>query len=134
MEGERDRMLSEMRGQIASLVIAASRQIINESLDEKRQRALLNEFFSGIRNGQVKFLQNTDLDGAKTAEITSALPLTDEEQQMIHQEIQNRLGSGAAITFRVAPEIMGGLVIRVGDQVVDGSVAGQLEDLRTRLR
>lgn len=134
MEGERNRMLSEMRGQIAGLVIAASRQIINESLDENSQRVLLNEFFSGIRSGQVKFLQSVALDGAKTAEITSALPLTDDEQRMIRQEIQGRLGNAIAIAFRVDPEILGGLVIRVGDQVVDGSVAGQLEDLRTRLR
>ena len=134
MEGERNRMLSEMRGQIAGLVIAASRQIINESLDENSQRVLLNEFFSGIRSGQVKFLQSVELDGAKTAEITSALPLTDDEQRMIRQEIQGRLGNAIAIAFRVDPEILGGLVIRVGDQVVDGSVAGQLEDLRTRLR
>lgn len=133
MEGERNRMLSEMRGQIAGLVIAASRQIISDGLDETRQRSLLNEFFSGIRNGQVQFLQNTDLDGAKTAEITSALPLTNEEQQMILREIQGRLDNTVSVSFRVDPEILGGLVIRVGDQVVDGSVAGQLEDLRTRL-
>lgn len=133
MEGERDRMLSEMRGQIASLVIAASRQVINESMDERRQHALVNEFFSGIRSGQVKFLQSVDLDGAKTAEITSALPLTGEEQQSIRNEIQTRLGGDPSIQFRVDPAIMGGLVIRVGDQVVDGSVAAQLEDLRTRL-
>jgi F-type H+-transporting ATPase subunit b len=133
MEGERNRMLSEMRGQIAGLVIAVSRQVINESLDEQRQRVLINEFFSGIRSGKVKFLQNADLDGAKTAEITSALPLTGDEQQAIRQEIQARLGGEAAIQFRVDPSIMGGLVIRVGDQVVDGSVSAQLEDLRTRL-
>lgn len=133
MEGERNRMLSEMRGQIATLVIAASRSVINESLDERRQRALVNEFFSGIRSGQVKFLQNAGLDGAKTAEITSALPLTGEEQLAIRDELAARLGSDATINFRVDPAIMGGLVIRVGDQIVDGSVAGQLEDLRTRL-
>jgi F0F1-type ATP synthase delta subunit len=53
--------------------------------------------------------------------------------RLIRQEIQARLGGEAAIQFRVDPSIMGGLVIRVGDQVVDGSVSAQLEDLRTRL-
>jgi F-type H+-transporting ATPase subunit b len=134
LEGERNRMLSEMRGQIASLVIAASRQVISESLDERRQHAMIDEFFSGVRSGQVKFLQTVDVNGAKTAEITSALPLSTQEQQAIRQDLQSRLGSEASVEFRVDPAIMGGLVIRIGDQVVDGSVAGQLEDLSARLR
>lgn len=134
LEGERNRMLSEMRGQIASLVIAASRQIIREGLDEQRQRSMVNEFFSGIRSGGVPFLQSADLDEADTAEITSALPLTAEEQQMIRQELTGRLKNDVAVNFRVDPDIMGGLIVRVGDQVIDGSVTGQLEDLQARLR
>ena len=133
IESERNRMLSEMRGQIATLVIAASRSVINEGLDEQRQRALVNEFFSGIRSGQVKFLPSDGIEGARTAEITSALPLMSEEKQTICDTLQTHLGSQVTINFRVEPAIMGGLVIRVGDQVVDGSVAGQLEDLRSRL-
>jgi len=39
-----------------------------------------------------------------------------------------------AVTFRVDPSILGGLVIRVGDKVVDGSVAGKLEGLRSNLK
>jgi F0F1-type ATP synthase delta subunit len=37
------------------------------------------------------------------------------------------------ITFRVDPSILGGLVIRVGDKVLDGSVVGQLETMRQSL-
>jgi F-type H+-transporting ATPase subunit b len=134
LEGERNRMLSEMRGQIASLVIAAARQIIHDSLDEQRHRALLNEFFSGVRSGQVKLLEDADLNGAKTAEVTSALPLTDSEQETVRRELLTRLGGAASVSFRVDPGILGGLVVRVGDQVVDGSVSGKLEDMRQRLR
>ena len=38
------------------------------------------------------------------------------------------------MTFRVDPAILGGLVIRVGDKVVDGSVAASLEELRQNLK
>jgi F-type H+-transporting ATPase subunit b len=38
------------------------------------------------------------------------------------------------VTFRVDPSILGGLVIRVGDKVLDSSVAGKLEGLRQSLR
>jgi F0F1-type ATP synthase delta subunit len=38
------------------------------------------------------------------------------------------------VDFRVDPSILGGLVIHVGDKILDGSVAGQLETLRQSLR
>jgi len=130
---ERDRVLSEVRGQIAALSIAATQKLIGESLDEKRQHALLNEFFSGVRSGKVTVLDGETISGG-AAEVTSALPLTDEEQQSVKTDVLSKLGSSASVTFRVDPSILGGLVVRVGDRVVDGSVAGQLQGLRQALQ
>jgi len=130
---ERDRVLSEVRGQIAALSIAATQKLIGESLDEKRQHALLNEFFSGVRSGKVTVLEGETVSGG-AAEVTSALPLTDDEQQAVKTDVLSKLGSSASVTFRVDPSILGGLVVRVGDRVVDGSVAGQLQGLRQALQ
>lgn len=130
---ERDRVLSEVRGQIAALSIAATQKLIGESLDDKRQHALLNEFFSGVRSGKVTVLEGETVSGG-AAEVTSALPLTDEEQQAVKTDVLSKLGSSASVTFRVDPSILGGLVVRVGDRVVDGSVAGQLQGLRQALQ
>lgn len=134
LEQERNRMLSEMRGQIAALAIAATQKLIKETLDEQRQRALLDEFFSGIRGGKVVVLEGEALDGGKAAEVTSALPLTPEEQEIVKRDVLARLGGSASVTFRVDPSILGGLVVRVGDRVIDGSVAGQLQNLRQFLQ
>lgn len=134
LEQERNRMLSEMRGQIAALAIAATQKLIKETLDEQRQRALLDEFFSGIRGGRVVVLEGEALDGSKAAEVTSALPLTPEEQEIVKRDVLARLGGSATVTFRVDPSILGGLIVRVGDRVIDGSVAGQLQNLRQFLQ
>ena len=48
VEAERDRMLGDLRSQVAALAIAAAQKLVGESLDEKRQHALINEFFSGV--------------------------------------------------------------------------------------
>jgi len=125
--------LGELRGEVAALAIAASQKLIGESLDEERQRALVQEFFSGVRKGRVLVLEGETLQGS-TAEVTSALPLTDEEQETVRKQLAKPLGSGATLTFRVRPAILGGLVVRVGDKVIDGSVAGKLEGLRQSLR
>lgn len=135
LEGERNRLLSELRGQIVTLAMAAAQKLVAGSLDEQRQRALVNEFFSGVRSGKVLILENSPLDGdSQAVEVTSALPLTDLEQTSICDEIQSKLGRKANISFRVDPSILGGLVVRVGDRVVDASVSGRMAELRQSLQ
>ncbi len=132
VEAERERALSEIRTHVASLAIAAAQKLVGESLDEKRQRELLAEFFSGVKKGSVVVLEEADLKG-EAAEVTSALPLTEAEQKTIKGELLGKLGGKAEIAFNVNPKILGGLVVRVGDKVVDGSVAGQIQSLRESL-
>ena len=124
---ERDRILADLRGQIGALAMAATQRLVGEELDEKRQRALINEFFSGVKGGQVVVLESIDAKG-EAVEVTSALPLTDKEKEVVRKDI-----GGQTVSFRVDPEIMGGLVVKIGDKVLDGSVAGQLETLRQSL-
>lgn len=132
-ETERDRVLGDLRGQVAALSMAAAQKLIGEALDEKRQRALIEEFFSGVKAGKVTVLEDASLSGA-SAEITSALPLTDKEQESVKKDVLSKIGSQATVSFRVDPSILGGLVVRVGDKVLDGSVSGQLESMRQNLR
>lgn len=128
---ERDRMLADVRGQVAALAMAATHKLIGDALDEKRQRALIDEFFSGVKSGEVVVLEDTGLSGA-SAEIISALPLTEEEKEIVRQDITSKTGS-QTVTFRVDPSILGGLVVKVGDKVLDASVSGQLESLQQSL-
>jgi len=134
VDQDRSRMLGELRGQVISLAIAASHKLIGESLlhDENRQRALLQEFFSGVKAGKLTLLDQFDYQGTK-AEVTSALPLSDDEKNTIRHDLAKTLSANGDIQFKVDPGILGGLVIRVDDRIVDGSVAGQLEGMRQEL-
>jgi F-type H+-transporting ATPase subunit b len=127
-------MLSDLRGQVASLAVAAAQKVIGQALDESRQRTLINEFFSGVKDGELVLLEESEDLKGESAEVTSALPLTTEEQDAVKREVVGKLSGGATISFRVDPSIMGGLVIRVGDRILDGSVAGKLEGLRQSLQ
>lgn len=132
VEEERNRILGDLRGQVAALAIASTQKLVGEALDEKRQRALIDEFFSGVKSGKVVVMEGASVAGS-SAEVTSALPLTKEEQESVKKDVLAKSGA-AAISFRVDPAILGGLVIKVGDKILDGSVAGKLEGLRANLR
>ncbi len=132
VEGERTRILGDLRGQVAALSIAAAQKLVGEALDEKRQHTLLAEFFSGVKSGKVVVIKDADFKG-DTAEVTSALPLTTEEEAIVKKDVLAKVGAHA-VTFRVDPSILGGIVIKVGDKILDGSVAGKLEGLRSNLK
>ncbi len=131
-EIERNRVLGDLRGQVASLAIAAAQKLVGETMDEKRQRALLDEFFSGVKSGRVIALEGTDFRG-EVAQVTSALPLSKEEEETVRRDVLAKAGA-KQVTFRVDPSILGGLVIRIGDKVLDNSVEGKLDSLRQTLR
>jgi F-type H+-transporting ATPase subunit b len=121
-EAERNRILADLRGQVASIAIAAANKLIGESLSEERQRVLIADFFAKVPAGV------TGMTG-EFAEVTSALPLTDAEQSHVKGALK-----ADSVTFKVDPKILGGLIVRVGDQVVDASVANQMETLGESLK
>ena len=129
-ETERNKALADLRSQVVTLSMAAANKLIGASLDEQRQRALVDEFFSGVKAGKVVLLE-PGVGGAGKAEVTSALPLSDAEQSTIKGDLAGRGASD--VEFKVDPRILGGLVVRVGDRVVDASVSGQLESLKQSL-
>lgn len=135
IRAQRDRMLAEVRPEVAALAIAATQKLIGEALDEKRQRALIDEFFSGVRSGKVALLEEAaELPASAEAEVVSALPLTESEQSSIRAVVGRKAGAAVRITFQVNPDVLGGLKVRIGDRVIDGTVAGRIDDLRKTMR
>jgi F-type H+-transporting ATPase subunit delta len=71
--------------------------------------------------------------GAQVARVTSAMPLTPDELEAFRQRIHAQFGGDVDLDLRVDPSILGGVVVQVGDKVIDGSVAGKLNALHERL-
>jgi F-type H+-transporting ATPase subunit b len=132
-QAERERLLGEMRGQIAALSIAAANRLVGEALDEERQRQLVNEFFSGVKAGKVQIADKVGALAGEKAVVTSSLPLDEADQATYRNYLQAQLGAGAAVEFKTDPAILGGVVLRVGDIVVDDSVTAKMGALRQSL-
>ena len=71
--------------------------------------------------------------GITVAQVTTSEPLTAEEEALVREKLAAMTGNTIEITSTVDPDIIGGIVVRIGDQVIDGSVRNKLERMRTRL-
>ncbi len=127
-------VLKDVRGQVASLAIAATNRLLGANLDEARQKALIDDFFAGVRGGKVAVVSDVPAGTAASAEVTSALPLSAAEQSRIAGELKDKLGTAANIVYKVDPAILGGLVVRIGDREIDGSVRRKTVALEQSLK
>jgi F-type H+-transporting ATPase subunit delta len=67
--------------------------------------------------------------GETTAEVTSAHPLTDEQVDQLKQALRQRVGSEVSVDLAVDPALLGGLVIKIGSQMIDSSIRTRLNSL-----
>ena len=72
--------------------------------------------------------------GRQRIEVVTAVELDDTELQSITQFVSNLTGKEVVVTTEVDEEIIGGIVIQIGDQLLDGSTKTHLEELRKRVR
>jgi F-type H+-transporting ATPase subunit delta len=71
--------------------------------------------------------------GRSVAHVTTAVALTEAQQERLASILGRLYGRTIGLQVTVDPELLGGLVIRIGDEVIDGSIADRLEDARRRL-
>jgi len=74
-----------------------------------------------------------DAQGIAIAEITTADPLDEQEQAVVRERLSKLVQRDVHLRMKTDPAIIGGIVARIGDQLIDGSVVNQLRRLRTRL-
>lgn len=71
--------------------------------------------------------------GIARATVTSAVELDPERREVLLQRLREETGREVVLEERVDPELLGGLVVRIGDRMLDGSARSRLRELRERL-
>ncbi|MCL6519699.1 MAG: F0F1 ATP synthase subunit delta [Armatimonadetes bacterium] len=94
---------------------------------EKRRERILTE----VEKEYVKLAN--DYRGIVLVQVTSALPLTSDEKSALRAKLEVFTGKQVELELHEDPTLIGGLVLRIGDTVIDGSVKGYLESLRNQM-
>jgi F-type H+-transporting ATPase subunit delta len=71
--------------------------------------------------------------GQSVARVTTAVPLTDAQEQRLTDVLRRIYGRTVNLQVTVDPGVLGGLIVQVGDEVIDGSIAHRLEAAERRL-
>lgn len=72
-------------------------------------------------------------EGRQVAEVRSAIDLTEDQRNRLAEALKGATGQDVDVRVVVDPTVVGGLVVRVGDQVIDGTVRHRLAQLRESL-
>ena len=108
--------------------------IVNGVLDENRIRNVITKVAELKPRGYVEILSHFErlvkLEvERRTARVESAVPLSPEVQAEVKNKLGALYGQGLSISFTQNPALLGGLRIKVGSDVYDGSVQARLEEL-----
>ena len=71
--------------------------------------------------------------GQVTAEVTTAVPLTEEMADRLREALAKRVNKRVYLKQVVDGSIIGGAIVRIGDKIIDGCVSKKLQELRTAM-
>lgn len=129
----------------------ASRVLLNPVVPRERKRAILLEALPNLSEPVQRFLDLllrrdrlqlvpqiaerlreliAEARGIERARVVTAVPLGERERQLLAQRLAAFAGKRVILEEEVDPSLIGGVVAQIGDQVLDGSVRGRLEQLR----
>lgn len=117
-------------GLVRRLLEGKASPITIELLADLAGQAQSRSFSHGI---DALTAQAASRKGSLVAEVISAVELDAAQQQRLGAALQRIYGQPVALHIRVDPELQGGMRVTVGDEVIDGSVAGRLGAIRRRL-
>jgi F-type H+-transporting ATPase subunit delta len=111
---------------------------VNGVLDEGRVRQAVAQVIAQKPRGYISTLHHfqrlvkLDLD-RRTAVVESAVALSPSLQETVKASLAQLRGAGLNVSFAANPALIGGMKVRVGSDIYDGSVAGRLAELESNL-
>jgi F-type H+-transporting ATPase subunit delta len=117
-------------------------QVLSDAFGERTTATTLNFLYLLVRKRRenlvdeviAAFRQLADDKAQRvSAHVQSAVPLSPEQLSQITAALEKRTGKNVRLTSEVTADIVGGLLVRIGDHVIDGTVRGRLLRVRQQL-
>ena len=126
---------SMTRERAAEAVLSVAKEQLNDhgsnfvrQLASNRRLELLPEILALFEANKAEYEKTVDVD------LTSAITLTEQQLSQFGERLENQLGRKVNINCQINPSVMGGLIVRAGDLVIDASIRGKLNELADSLQ
>lgn len=154
-----DHVLSELEAVVAECLNHhpnLEQALASPRISQEQKEAMLNRIFSGridsvllnflkvlCRRGRIGHLRAIQVTATEMREkqlgrqrvlVTTAQPLNDDQRHMIADKLRQTRGMEPILVEKIDASLLGGIVLRIGDQVMDGSVLGRMESLKSAVR
>lgn len=112
--------------------------LVNGKLDDSRVRIVVNQITTSKPRGYLAMLDSfaglvrNEVESQR-AVVESATPLADDIQKELKTSLSQKYGRELSLEFHIKPELLGGVRVKVGSDVWDGSVKARLEALKASL-
>jgi F-type H+-transporting ATPase subunit delta len=125
-----------------ALPLDKRRELLEAAIGKDAPPALLNLLLLLLRRGRIELVPRIAIalrelvdrkSGIRRAVVTSASELSAQEVRALEERLERDTGGKVELQVKVDPSLLGGLVVRVGDRLLDGSVRGRLERLRDQV-
>jgi len=118
------------------------REVLRDAFEGKVSPLMLNFLYVVVQKRREPYLPSmyrafqdlaNEALGVVEVEVRSAVPLAEETARNLEARLSTKLGKRVKLRTQVAPELIGGLAVRVGDTLMDGSVRTRLRRMHERL-
>jgi F-type H+-transporting ATPase subunit delta len=136
----------DLRRLVRSPVISAEAQVraLSAMLNKAGSTGLLANFLKLIARNRRLFAVADMLKsfrallarerGEVTADVTSAHPLTPEQMNALGDTLKTSIGKNVQVNTRVDPNLLGGLIVKVGSRMIDSSLRTKLDNLKIAMK
>lgn len=132
IEQQRADALLLHRSRIGELVTTLTQRMIKGVLNPQLHQAYLDAFLDQLRAVQLEGRISTNNGEAISAELITATPLAQENKTRIAATLEAVASEPIDLACRVDAGLIAGAMVRFGDMLIDGSLQGQLQQLRSR--
>ena len=132
IEQQRAEALRLHRSKIGELVSTLIQRMMQDMLNPEIHRAYLDAFLDQLRSVQLNGHIANNGAQAVSAELITTTPLAQEQEKRITATLETAVSQPVDLTCRVDPGLIAGAMIRLGDILIDGSLQGQIQQLRMR--
>ncbi|MCK0130561.1 ATP synthase F1 subunit delta [Flavobacteriaceae bacterium F08102] len=118
---------------------SVKKEVLTSIFKDKIEPTSLSLISLLIENKRLKMLDDVAKEytfiydrhrGTQIAQVTSAIPLSDELKDKILAKLKDLVGKEVSIENTIDPSIIGGFILRIGDQQYDASITGKMNNLR----